>query len=524
MSRSETSVSRRGLLAAAGAGASALAVPSPAAASPSVAGAPSPLLLRGPSRLDAPSLSGVHLQFGADAATEATVSWQTPIPVRRPRVLLGTVGDGVGHSVAAHTRTYRDPVTGEEVHAHHARLTGLRPETEYLYVAVHDGATPEAGTLRTAPRGRRPFTFTSFGDQATPQVNKAQGNGLWGQDNFGSQYAGDTTSAVERVAPLFHLLNGDLCYAQLSADPTRVWRDWFANNSRSARNRPWMPAAGNHENELGNGPIGFRGYQTYFDLPGNGAEEEFRGLWYAFTAGSVRVIVLQNDDVAYQDAGGSYIHGYSGGAQQRWLERELRRTRADADIDWIVVCMHQVVISTADFNGADLGVRQAWLPLFDRYGVDLVVCGHEHHYERSLPIRGQLPNATATPIPVSTDRAVADTGKGTVHLVIGGGGMGISSNGKLGDRPSAKVIVARGDTRTPGPNGHYQPVYVHEEAPWSAFRDKENPYGFCAFDVDPGTPGGRTRIHVTYYAVTGPAGAMVPVDRFTLERPRRDAR
>ena len=54
--------------------------------------------------------------------------------------------------------------------------------------------------------------------------------------------------------------------------------------------------------------------------------------------------------------------------------------------------MHQVAISTADkFNGADLGIRQEWLPLFDQYGVDLVVCGHEHHYERSHPIRGQQP-------------------------------------------------------------------------------------------------------------------------------------
>jgi hypothetical protein len=41
----------------------------------------------------------------------------------------------------------------------------------------------------------------------------------------------------------------------------------------------------------------------------------------------------------------------------------------------------------------DLGIRQEWLPLFDKYGVDLVVCGHEHHYERSHPIRGRQANA-----------------------------------------------------------------------------------------------------------------------------------
>jgi len=62
---------------------------------------------------------------------------------------------------------------------------------------------------------------------------------------------------IERIAPLFHLVNGDLCYANLSTDRIRTWSDWFTNNSRSARFRPWRPAAGNHGNELGNGPIGY---------------------------------------------------------------------------------------------------------------------------------------------------------------------------------------------------------------------------------------------------------------------------
>ena len=37
---------------------------------------------------------------------------------------------------------------------------------------MHDGAEPEFGTFRTAPRGRAPFTFTSFGDQGTPTLGK----------------------------------------------------------------------------------------------------------------------------------------------------------------------------------------------------------------------------------------------------------------------------------------------------------------------------------------------------------------
>ena len=281
-----------------------------------------------------------------------------------------------------------------------------------------------------------------------------------------------------------------------------------------------MPAAGNHENELGNGPIGYAAYQSYFSLPDSGGDAETRGLWYSFTAGSVRVISLANDDVALQDAGSSYVHGYSGGAQARWLERELATARADEDIDWIVVVMHQVVISTADkFNGADLGIRESWVPLFDRYGVDLVVCGHEHHYERSHPIRGQQPNDTRTPVPAATDTEVIDTTKGTVHMVIGGGGTSVPSNQLFFQPARARVITSVGAVNPS--TGKRVPNYTMEDAPWSAFRDADHAYGFAAFDVDPGQPGGTTSIKVTYYAVNGPYGDLLPVDRFTLTRPRR---
>jgi hypothetical protein len=50
---------------------------------------------------------------------------------------------------------------------------------------------------------------------------------------------------------------------------------------------------------------------------------------------------------------------------------------------------------------------------------------------------------------------------------------------------------------------------VHEDAPRSAFRDKEHAYGFAAFEVDPGhQPGGATTMTVTYYPVSGPFGTL----------------
>jgi hypothetical protein len=74
-----------------------------------------------------------------------------------------------------------------------------------------------------------------------------------------------------------------------------------------------------------------------------------------------------------------------------------------------------------------------------------------------------------------------------------------------------------------------------EDAVWSARRDTSTGYGIAVFDVDPGRPGGLTRITVTQYhapgadpvnPATGAAGAPTPdyteFETFTLVRPRCD--
>jgi 3',5'-cyclic AMP phosphodiesterase CpdA len=528
-------LSRRKLLAAAGlaatgltggaAVATSLVLPGAAQAAPVAPPSPDPLVT--------PPVAGLHLQFGADASSEMAASWHTQQPVRNPRVMLGTLDGKLDRVVTAKEVSYTDGKSGQVIYAHHAKLDQLRPDSAYLYGAVHDGAEPAFGTFRTAPRGRARLTFTSFGDQATPTAARKYappegvkvGNApvAFVNDNLGSPAASDTVLGVERVQPLFHLLNGDLCYANIAEDRVRTWWDFWANNSRSARNRPWMPCPGNHENELGNGPIGYQAYQTYFMLPeAAGQTDVTSGLWYAFTVGAMRVVSLANDDIVYQDGGNSYVRGYSQGVQKAWLEKELAAARGDKNIDWIVVCMHQVAISTADkFNGADLGIREEWVPLFDKYGVDLVVCGHEHHYERSHPIRGREENQTLTPVPTATATDVIDTTKGTVHMVIGGGGTSFPSNTLFFDPPACRVVTAVGavDPAT----GKRPPVYVHEHAPWSAVRNAAHSYGFAAFTVDPGEkPGDFTTIDVTYYDVVGMDGRLAPFESFKLRRPRRD--
>ncbi|HMF11497.1 MAG TPA: fibronectin type III domain-containing protein, partial [Gemmataceae bacterium] len=211
-------LSRRKLLAAAGiAGGAAVA----AALIGTGAVLAAPATPPSPDPAATPPVDGLHLQFGADASSEMVVSWHTLQSVGNPHVVLGSLDGRLERVVAAKETSYTDAKSGQLVYAYHAKIDQLQADAAYLYGAFHEGAAPEFGTFRTAPRGRARFTFTSFGDQATPTLGKKYkppegvtiANPPFVNDNLGSPAAADTVLGVERVQPLFHLLNGDLCYA-----------------------------------------------------------------------------------------------------------------------------------------------------------------------------------------------------------------------------------------------------------------------------------------------------------------------
>jgi alkaline phosphatase D len=335
-------------------------------------------------------------------------------------------------------------------------------------------------------------------------------------------------------------------------------------------------AAGNYWN----GPYGYGHYLSRFLLPDNGLVNwdgnRLRGNFYSFQVGTVKFISLDADDVIYQDGASAYLnsapnaapettssgaaipngtvtynHGYTGdlalrakdnslipdysggtpNLQTLWLEATLAEARFDESVDMIVVFMHQCAMSTSVHgNGSDLGIRQAWLPLFDKYEVDLVLSGHEHDYERSYPVRGYddgefgtvaspNPNQTAgetvdtrrpsvaTTEPYSYQGTPAwDTSEGTVYLVLGGGGTNGPTNvygtDTADDEPQAKVITERnaisGSEATGFTRNSADSV---EDAPWSAAINPTDAYGYSIFDVDPGRKPGETTITFQYFAI-----------------------
>jgi len=532
------------------------------------AAAASPLTLAGEATAATPANGTpeqIHLTWGDDPSTTVFVSWASPAQAVNPRVLLEHPGKAAS-VIHAVQRTYTDGMNGQTVFTYHAKLGGLEARSSYRYCVTADNdqhrRAPFKATFQTAPRGRTAFRWTSYGDLSTPVTS-------WVLSSPQSRHAVD---AVERFEPLFHLMNGDLCYANLNPkSQPAVWADFGNNVQRSAAHRPWMPCPGNHEIEFGNGEQGLNSYLTRFSLPDNGTR--FAGCWYRFKVGSVLFISLAADDVIYQDSGAFlagpepltpapstgnarikpgtsvYIRGYSGGEQTRWLEHTLAEARKDTSIDWIVVQMHQDALSSSqNGNGSDKGIRETWLPLFDRYGVDLVLCGHDHDYERSWPVRGcnhgvgrDAESGTAVdtcqPQPILTaDPADGhfDTSRGTIHLILGGGGTSSPLDkygvNPLNGAPQAKVIT-RPNRPFPGLTpGVFTKAGADavEDASWSARRDTVTGYGIAVFDVDPGTENGKTSITMRYYHAAGadraPTASYELFDTVVLAKDRRDTR
>jgi hypothetical protein len=181
-----------------------------------------------------------------------------------------------------------------------------------------------------------------------------------------------------------------------------IWDAWFDMMEPFAARIPVMPAIGNHEYEKNIGPISYLGR---FTLP----EDE---LQYTFDWGDVRFVVV-NTVLGMTDA------------QLDWLDRALAAARA-ARVRWLIVCQHFPLFGTTAGRGFNMPLILRESAVLDKHAVDLVLCGHDHVYERSYPVVGRKP--------VTDERTHYRKGMGPIHVIAGGGGAGLY---KFAPRPSS---------------------------------------------------------------------------------------
>lgn len=300
----------------------------------------------------------------ATPATSQKVTWRSETggeyaqaQILEAPIALGDVkpADGAVRTVMAGSTNPVNTTLGYASVYHEVEFTDLEPETRYTY-RVGDGVNwSEWIDFTTAADGFEPFSFIYYGDMQN-YIDSA------GPRVFRQAFADrPEAKVIVNAGDLVNTANSELEWGQWHA------ADGFINSQINN-----ISITGNHEYSGGRLSTF---WQPTFPYPANGPDfgddatnAAMRNTVYSVDYQGVRFIGL-NTNVQSQ----APIMA----AQTAWLEQQL----AGNPNKWTVVTFHHPVYSVASGRNNPV-VRNQWGPLFEQYGVDLVLQGHDHTYGR----------------------------------------------------------------------------------------------------------------------------------------------
>jgi hypothetical protein len=140
--------------------------------------------------------------------------------------------------------------------------------------------------------------------------------------------------------------------------------------------------------------------------------------YYSFDINNVHVLTMATEEKFGTDS-----------EQYSFVVNDLRKAANNPDIKWIIVTMHYPFYSSpntckeSDCAG-NKESRELFHPLFDKYGVDLVLQGHVHNYERSLPLKFNQ-ESSSEPIVTSNTKTDYENPEGVIFAIVGTGGVNL---------------------------------------------------------------------------------------------------
>jgi 3',5'-cyclic AMP phosphodiesterase CpdA len=250
--------------------------------------------------------------------------------------------------------------------------------TQTTVERAYEMSEPATFTVRGVSETRQSSIFLFFGD-TQPEASIEE------YADFGALV--QTARAAYPQADLA-LQCGDLGN---QGNAPEEWAAFLREASTVFSGLPLFTAPGNHEvspyvNTPGRKPAYYLGV---FALPRNGPagfEEEY----YSFDYGDAHILSLSSN---YLDPAETYSDDKAEAARiaaeiDQWIEDDLARTRQT----WKIVLMHQPAYPLVGDSTA-AGMANRWIPIFDRTGVDLVLCGHQHEFMRTWPLRAGAEDA-----------------------------------------------------------------------------------------------------------------------------------
>jgi aldose sugar dehydrogenase len=132
--------------------------------------------------------------------------------------------------------------------------------------------------------------------------------------------------------------------------------------------------------------------------------------FYSFNHQNVHFIAMSTE-VPYEP----------GSKQYNFVKSDLKKASSAHGIDWIVVFYHRLAYTSPSVIASISALRDTYHPLFEKYGVDLVIQAHSHNYQRTYPIKYNDEDSLK---PFITDRNTASyhNPKGQIYTIIGTGG------------------------------------------------------------------------------------------------------
>ncbi len=307
---------------------------------------------------------GPYLQSGAPDSI--TIKWRTD-QTTDSRVRYGTSPSNLSQSrsISGSRRT------------HEVQLTNLTPNTKYYY-AVGNAQTTLAGadnehyfTSSPNPGSRKPTRVWVIGDSGT-----ADSNARRVRDAYLSYSSGRETD--------LWLMLGDNAYPD--GTDSQYQSAVFNTYPSLLRNTVLWPTLGNHDGHSADSANQSGPYYDIFSLPRNGdagGVPSGTEAYYSFDFGNIHFISLESYET----------NRSTSGAMMTWLEADLSAT----DKDWVIAFWHHPPYSKGSHNSDSetnlVQMRQNALPILEAYGVDLVMSGHSHSYERSFLIDGHYGNS-----------------------------------------------------------------------------------------------------------------------------------
>lgn len=373
-----------------------------------------------------PSLSrGPYLQQGTQ--TSITIRWRTNV------ACYGRVE--VGPSAGTYTTATVDETCPTTEHI--VTVPGLSADTKYFYrISATDGTIFQGAAenfFRTNPPANttRKIRIIAFGDCG-------RGNATYQDENLANYQNYLTTNGID--APDAWILLGDNAYnSGTDAEYTNNFFGIYGGNI--LKNHKLYPSPGNHDygNSSANKASRSMPYHNIFTVPQNG---EAGGVasnkqnFYSYDIGNIHFLSLDSygteADLTDMQTGGS-------STLKTWIDADLAANTKK----WTVAYWHHPPYTKTSHNSdteSDLvAIRQNFITYLESRGVDLIINGHSHGYERGYMLRNFTGSWTSF-VPgthaVSTSSAFYDgsanscpyiynstpANHGTVYVVAGSAG------------------------------------------------------------------------------------------------------